>query len=96
MTVCRHDDPESTCPFAWTEHSEIAQNYGCLPSRFDIIKMRVDHGKTWACHSDPAKPCAGAIRHLKEQGLPYQVIDKVLVTEIDPWHLYCETSNATT
>lgn len=79
----------SSCPFAHTEESEIAQNYGCLPTRQDIITMRVDHGKTWACHDAPDKPCTGAIRHLKEQGLPYKVIDRELLTEKSEWGQYC-------
>jgi len=76
------------CPFAWwTEESEQIQNYGCLPSSHDIVQMRIKHGKTWACHSNPDKPCLGAINYLKEHELPFQVIDKELVTEQSDWHL---------
>lgn len=77
-----------SCPFALTDYSDQMQNYGCIPSPFDIITMRVDHGKTWACHSDPSKPCVGAIKTLKEKGLPYEVINKDLITEKDDWSLY--------
>lgn len=86
MSCVHHSD--STCPFAWTEHSEMAQNYGCLPTRTDIVNMRVVHGKTWACHDEPTKPCVGAIQHLKESGLPYKVIDTSLLTEKSSWGLY--------
>lgn len=86
---CDHSCRDCTCPFAHTEASEQAQNYGCLPEPRDIINMRVQHSKTWACHSDPATPCIGALRYLDEHGLPYKVIDPVLVTEQDKWHLYC-------
>jgi hypothetical protein len=76
------------CPFAHTEESEKVQNYGCLPGPYEIIKMRVDHGKTWACHSDRSKPCTGAINYLKENELPYKVVDAELVTDKDDWGVY--------
>ena len=84
------DDLITACPLAFTDLSEQVQNYGCLPSPFEIKQMRVNHGKTWACHKHPTEPCVGAIRFLKEKGLPYKVIDKVLVTEQDKWSDYCE------
>ncbi len=52
---------------------------------FEIINVRVKHDKTWACH---AKPCIGALRYLKEHGLPYHVIDTTLLTESDDWSKY--------
>lgn len=87
--VCDHEDPQCCCPFAWTEASERVQNYGCLPEPWEIRNMRVHHGKTWACHSDPDNPCIGAIRFLKERGEPYKVIDTKLITEQDEWGQYC-------
>ena len=51
--------------------------------------MRVHHGKTWACHAEPTKPCIGGIRFLKERGEPYTVIDPVLLTEQSDWGQYC-------
>lgn len=82
------DDHDSSCPFAFTDRSEQAQNYGCLPTPYEIRTMRVQHGKTWACHDDSTKPCAGAIRWLKEQSLPHTVIDPELLTLQSQWHLY--------
>lgn len=64
------------------------KNYGCLPTPQEIIQMRVNNGKTWACHDDNSKPCPGAIAWLKENDFPYKVIDKNLVTEKDDWSLY--------
>ena len=84
------DKCESACPFAYTEMSDIAQNYGCLPSAYEIINMMVYYGKTWACHMEPSIPCVGAIRYLKEENLPYTVIDTDLLTEQSDWHLYVE------
>lgn len=90
MTTGCTDHPESACPFACTEQSEIISNYGCLPSMLDVITMRVEHGKTWACHDNPSIPCVGAIRALKRRGLPYKVIDRELLTENSDWHLYVQ------
>lgn len=88
METCKECSTVGGCPFAYTEESEMIQNYGCLPSRFDIVNMRVEHGKTWACHSNPKKPCLGAINHLRENNLPFKVVDKELVTENSDWGKY--------
>ncbi len=85
---CNHKT-DSACPFAYTAESETVQNYGCLPTPGEIRIMRVEHGKTWACHEHPEKPCKGAIADLKERGLPYKVIDKALVTEKSDWAAFC-------
>lgn len=78
------------CPFSFTEESEQIQNYGCLPTPRDIIHMRQAHGKSWACHSNPAKPCLGAIEWMKQHDLESKVIDTKLVTLDDDWGELCE------
>ena len=88
--ACNFESHECCCPFAFTDASEQVQNYGCLPTQYEIMQMRVKHGKTWACHDEPTVPCIGAINYLKEKGLPYKVIDTDLLTEQSNWNLYCE------
>jgi len=80
---------EGACPFAFSEESELVQNYGCLPSPADIVEMRVKHGKTWACHDNPSKPCKGALLYMKEYGIPCKIIDNELLTEDSDWQYYC-------
>lgn len=83
---------QGACPFAFNDLSEQAQNYGCLPTPYQIIQMRQEHGKTWACHSDTTKPCLGAIKYMKEKGMEYKVIDNNLVDETSEWGLFCKPS----
>lgn len=73
------------CPFSFTDESDQIQNYGCHPSPMEIVNMRVKHGKTWACHCNSDKPCAGAIEYLKNNGLPHKVIYSDLITEETGW-----------
>jgi hypothetical protein len=85
---CTDTCSKTTCPFSFTDESETIQNYGCLPTPYEIRNMRVMYGKTWACHSDPTKPCVGGIKFLNKKGLDSKVIDKELLTEESNWHLY--------
>lgn len=79
--MCNKKCQSTTCPFAFTDESENIQNYGCLPTPFEIIAMREIRGKTWACHSEPSKPCAGGLEYLREYGLDARILDRNLVTE---------------
>lgn len=60
MTSVRKGKCEG-CPFneGMTEEAERIQNYGCLPSAYDILKARKDKNKIWLCHSNEALICAG-------------------------------------
>lgn len=58
-----------TCPFAFTEESEQAQNYGCLPTIGDIANMHIVHNINWACHYDADKVCAGFAKMFKDEYL---------------------------
>lgn len=74
-----------SCPFSFSDDSEMVQGYGCLPTPYEIVNMRIKHKKTWACHSNTDKPCLGAINYLKDKNLPYNVEDSKLLTLTDNW-----------
>ena len=61
----------TTCPFALTEESERVQNYGCLPTPSEILRIKRDHGLNWHCHGDldEKKMCAGFVEAARELGL---------------------------
>jgi hypothetical protein len=80
------------CPFAYNDISEQIQNYGCLPSSTDILVMKVKYNKTWACHSNPTKPCLGSQIRLKEMGFEWKQVGE-LVTEDTGWNEYLYISN---
>ena len=64
------------CPVNFgNEMTEYSQNMGCLPTPYDIAKMRAVEGKTWSCHADISKPCIGGIYLCKSLGLPTKVIE---------------------
>ncbi len=84
MTVCNHASPTCDCPFAETEAAVRIDNSGCLPTRRQIMRLRTELGKTWACHNDITKPCIGAMRALKDAGLPYKFEGgETLVSELE-------------
>lgn len=78
------------CPFSMTDYSEHIQNMGCLPTPKEIVNMRVNHNKTWACHSNHDKPCLGALNYLKKNNLPFEVVDTELLTEDSDWHKFIQ------
>lgn len=69
MESCTH------CPFAFTDASEEVQNYGCLPTPWDIIQMKRKSGHNWACHGNEKKICSGFVGFVKEYPNKYSDID---------------------
>jgi hypothetical protein len=67
--------PCETCPFndGLNEAATVAQNYGCLPTRHDIIDIKKTTGKNWACHGDETRICGGLAQAAKEAGLDISV-----------------------
>ncbi len=53
------------CPFAFTDASEEVQNYGCLPTPYEIIQMKRKSGHNWACHSNEKRICQGFVEHVE-------------------------------
>lgn len=54
------------CPFAFSDRSEQAQNYGCLPSPAEILRMKKSSNQNWGCHEDSSRVCAGFAAHVKK------------------------------
>jgi hypothetical protein len=48
----------------------MAQDYGCLPGQFEIVKKFDEEGKIWACHSKPDKICKGLVNARSVTGSP--------------------------
>ncbi len=62
----------TTCPFSEREEAVQAQNYGCLPTGGDIVRMKRQSGHNWACHSSKTgnlKICKGLCEHIRDEGL---------------------------
>lgn len=81
LFMCDKNCHLKSCPFANSAESEEAQSYGCLPSSYDIVGMRIFKQKTWACHNNPKKPCKGALQFLRRNNLDARIINTTLVTE---------------
>lgn len=62
------------CPFSCSEEAEKGMNFGCLPAPYDIIEIKKNTDKNWACHEHPKEdvPCAGWAAYAKEHGLDYK------------------------
>ena len=53
MSMC------NSCPFNYTEESEMVQNYGCLRSKQEILELKDITGHNWACHCNNKRVCKG-------------------------------------
>lgn len=42
-----------------SEATEMAYNYGCLPSIGEATELAHADGMAWACHEEPNKMCCG-------------------------------------
>jgi hypothetical protein len=48
------------CPWNYGHPAtEMAYNWGCLPSIGEATQSAKKVGKSWACHSEPHKVCCG-------------------------------------
>ena len=65
-----------SCPINYgNETTEMSQNYGCLPTPYEIAKMKATEDKTWACHANTEQPCIGGLQLCKSIGLSTKVIE---------------------
>ena len=69
----------NACPFNFfSEESNMAQNYGCLPDPGYILKAKDEHNINWTCHSNPNKVCYG----LKER----RNTENGILIEYEKWY----------
>lgn len=61
--------PCTTCPFndGITDEASQAQNYGCLPTRFDMMKHFDQKGVSISCHNSAHKRCIGYYKSAQKQ-----------------------------
>lgn len=78
--------PCNSCPLAWTDESERVQNYGCLPSGYDIIRMKEETGNNWACHSNCNRVCQGLIAINEELKLGFDMNSGELIRDFESVH----------
>lgn len=74
-----------TCPFSCTDEAEQVQNYGCLPDRPDIIRMKEESGHNWSCHSDDKVLCGGFARYIQEERPDLNIKEGKLIS-YDVWY----------
>lgn len=78
------------CPFNFfSEESEQAQNYGCLPTPYDIKAIYEKLDGIWGCHETSTedgnlKPCIGFINWMASKGKPIKIKGKTIV-DYDIW-----------
>ncbi len=67
------------CPYDYgAPETEMAYNYGCLPSVAEVNALCRDSGSAWACHSAPGAICAGYAEDFPDRvGLRLQIVDGV-------------------
>jgi hypothetical protein len=59
MSMCR-DCPCQKYVSEWTQQG---QDYGCLPTRREILKEYDEHHRIWACHANEKRVCGGLVEH---------------------------------
>lgn len=72
-----------TCPFSFSPEAEQAQNWACLPSPADIIRMKEQSNHNWACHDDESKMCGGYVRFVMKNRHNLNVKEGNLISYTD-------------
>lgn len=74
-----------TCPFSETDEAIQLYNLACLPSQYDIIKIKEKSGHNWECHSDKKVLCGGYARFIQEYRPDLSVKTGNLIS-FDTWY----------
>lgn len=67
--------PCNGCPWSDTPESEQAQNYGCLPTANDMVRLNAS-GSALSCHENDGAICRGLAAHIKDSGAKLGKIKK--------------------
>lgn len=78
-----------TCPFSINEEAIRVQNYGCLPTSFDIVIMKEKSGDNWSCHDDESKLCGGFARYVLDNRPDLNIKEGKLIS-YESWYRWDE------
>jgi len=72
MTMKKADLDKSMCDDCpwnfYSAGSQMAQNYGCLPSPQEMVRINDEEGYALSCHENKSCICKGLAAQLKKNG----------------------------
>lgn len=72
------------CPCVLSDLSDQISNYGCLPEWYNLVEYYLQGQGIWKCH-DKNRPCGGLVQVLKQNEIPLDKNNELLITADNPW-----------